>query len=164
MYVFAPDHLFNVTICHPANNSIVIVAARNVGHAAEQGAKKKLKRYPASRGKTILPCSMETWGYMGKHLTSLLRELAGLASRRHRERGIQPTRWLQKWRTQISMSIALHIGRAIIDAIPKSDRYSRLFVPGAAFGGGGVVDGITSSPFERESGHGMQSAVEDDPG
>ena len=163
-HAFAPDHLLDGTICHPGNTSSVGAAARDIGHAAEQGAKQKLKRYPPARGKSILPCSMETWGHMGKHLTGLLGDLAGLASRRQRERGVQPTRWLQKWRTQISMSIALHIGRAIIDAIPKSDRYSRLFVPGAAFGGGDVVDGITSSPFERESGHGMQSAVEDDPG
>ena len=85
-------------------------------------------------------------------MTGLLGESVGLGSRRQRERGVQPTRWLQKWRTQISMSIALHIGRAIIDAIPKSDRYSRMVVPGVVFGGGDVIDRMTSSPLERDSG------------
>ena len=100
-------------------------AARDGGYAAEKGVKDKLKRYPAKHGKALIGCSMETWGRFSKSLDALLEELAGLAGRRQRDRGIQPTKWLLKWRTQISLCVALHIGRCILDALPKDVRNYR---------------------------------------
>ena len=68
---------------------------------------------------------METWGRFSKSLDALLEDLAGLAGRRQRDRGIQPTKWLLKWRKQISLCVALHIGRGILDALPKDVRNYR---------------------------------------
>ena len=74
-HAYAPDHLLDGTVRHPGAASVVRVAAREVGHAAEEGAKVKRKRYPTKFGKAILPCSMETWGFLGKPLEALLEEL-----------------------------------------------------------------------------------------
>ena len=57
---------------------------------------------------------------------------AGLAGRRQRDRGVQPTKWLLKWRTQISLCVAVHIGRCILDALPndvRNYRHQHLSVP-----------------------------------
>ena len=59
---------------------------------------------------------------MSKMFDAILAELAGLAGRRQRDRGMQPTKWLLKWRTQISLSVAMNVGRAILDALPNCDR------------------------------------------
>ena len=91
-HAFAPDHLLDGTIRHPASTGSLSGAVREVGFAAEERAKTKLKGYPLMHGESILPCSMETWGYCGKSLTAILGELAGLAGRRQRDRGVVPTR------------------------------------------------------------------------
>ena len=96
-HTYAPDHLLDGTVHHPGAASVVRGAAKEVGHAAGEGAKVKRKRYPTKFGKAILPCSMETWGFLGKPLEALLEELAGLAGRRQRDKGMVPTKWLLKW-------------------------------------------------------------------
>ena len=60
---------------------------------------------------------METWGRTSESFDSLLKNLAILVSRRQRERGVQPTKWLSKWQTQLSIVVAIHIGRALFDAL-----------------------------------------------
>ena len=64
-------------------------------------------------------------GQFSKSLDALLEELAGLAGRRQRDRSIQPTKWLLKWRTQISLCVARDIGRCILNALPKDVRNYR---------------------------------------
>ena len=124
-HAYAPDHLLDGTIRHPVTKNGLLEAARDGGYAAEKGVKDKLKRYPAKHGKALIGCSMETWGRFSRSLDALLEDLAGLAGRRQRDRGIQPTKWLLKWRTQISLCVALHIGRCILDALPKNVRNYR---------------------------------------
>ena len=48
-HAFAPDHLLDGTVRHPATRSSVVNAARDVGYIDEEGAKGKLKRYPCAR-------------------------------------------------------------------------------------------------------------------
>ena len=152
-HAYAPDHLIDGTVHHPGAVSLVKKAADGVGSAAESGATVKRKRYPTKFGKAILPCSMETWGYIGKSFEGLLEELQGLAGRRQRDKGMVPTKWLLKWRTQLSLAVVLHTSRAIIGAIPKEpcDRREPLWRDGFnSLADGGLR--IEASPFDRDIG------------
>ena len=97
----APNMLLDGTIRHPAAKSMVRRASVEIGFAAEEGVRAKIKRYPPRNGKEVTACSMETWGRFSETLDATLADLACLASRRQRDRGIQPTKWLDKWRAQI---------------------------------------------------------------
>ena len=92
----------------------------------------------------VLACSMETWGRTSESFDALLVDLAALASRRQRERGMQPTRWLAKWQTQLSLGVAIHIGRALFDAL-SHDRKREFFgcpVVAVAFSGADTLDDV----------------------
>ena len=112
----------------------------------------KLKRYPPNHGKAVIGCSMETWGHTSRTFDDILIELAGLAGRRQRERGIQPTKWVQKWRTHISVVVAMYVGRAIFDALPAPEQHWRCL--GVAYSAADVLDveETASSPLGRDSG------------
>ena len=114
----APERLLDGTVRHAAASHIVDKAATEMGAAASEGAVCKDKRYPPRGGKVVTACAVETWGYMDSRLDALLADLAVLAAGRQRERGLKPTRWLSRWRTQISVQMALHISRSILDAMP----------------------------------------------
>lgn len=116
---YAADHLLDGTIKHPGCATHVQGASKTIGYTADEGTKVKAKRYPARRGKVVLACAMETWGRTTEGFDALLDDLAMLASRRQRERGIHPTKWKVKWQTQISISLAIHVGRALFDALPN---------------------------------------------
>ena len=118
----APDRLLDGTVRHPAAQHIRDAAAVTPGAAAEEGAKCKEARYRPSAGKSVLPCAMETWGRIDDRLDDLLGEMAVLAAHRQRDRGIIPTRWRAKWRTLLSISAAMAIGRALLDAAPAQCR------------------------------------------
>ncbi|CAK0904172.1 unnamed protein product [Prorocentrum cordatum] len=82
------------------------------------------RRGRAARRRDILQlrarpcCAVETWGRVDGRLGGLLDDLAVLAAHRQRERGLLPTRWRAKWRTQISVQLALGVSRALLDALP----------------------------------------------
>ena len=97
-HAYAPDLLLDGTIRHPAAKCSVVAASKTAGHAAEDGTIAKCKRYPPKLGKCVHGCSMETWGYFSACLDDVLVTFAGLGSRRQFDRGVQPTKWLQKWR------------------------------------------------------------------
>ena len=61
---------------------------------------------------------VETWGYADSRVEALLEELAALASQRQRDRGLLPSRWRARWRTQLSVGLAMDIGKASVAAIP----------------------------------------------
>lgn len=119
----APDRLLDGTIRHPASSSNVGPSSRVLGFAATEGEKCKAKRYLARNGKEVAACSMETWGRSGEQIEALLRDLAVLATRRQQDRGVVPTKWYSKWILQISLSIAIHVGKALFEALPTADRY-----------------------------------------
>ena len=124
----APDRLLDGTVRHPCAKHIVREAAARAGSAAAEGVACKARRYPTRAGKAVSACAAETWGFIDPGLDNLLAELAVLASRRQRDRGLVPTRWLSKWRTQISSQLALHVSKALLMSLP-SGVMPRCFLP-----------------------------------
>ena len=104
--------------CGPAASLVVSDAAKEPGAAAEEGAKCKEIRYKPTAGKSVLACAVETWGRTDWRLNGLLDELAVLASHRQRDRGLVPTRWRARWRTLISVHLAMSVAKSILAAIP----------------------------------------------
>ena len=51
---------------------------------------------------------------------TLLEELATLAARRQEDRGVQVTSWSARWRTELSVALAVHVGRCLRDALTSS--------------------------------------------
>ena len=84
--------------------------------------KGHLRRYPPRGGKRVLACSVETWGYIHSDLDHFLGELAVLASQKQRDKGQHPTRWLSKWRAEISIQIAVSVGKSLVAAVPPGMR------------------------------------------
>ena len=62
--------------------------------------------------------AIETYGRHGEGLFSLLESLADSARKRDRDFGYPPTRWLKRWRVQLSCVLARLVGRAIMQACP----------------------------------------------
>ena len=118
----APDRLLDATVRHPAAAHILRKAARMVGAAAAEGVDAKTKRYPPRAGKSVIACAVETWGHVHGDLHALLADLGVLAAQRQRDRGVQPTRWLARWRTQLSIQLALQVSKAILNAYPAHVR------------------------------------------
>ena len=121
-HVTAPDRLLDGTIRRPAASKVVMKAAIEPGYAADQGTKDKVKRYPPARGKSVIGCSIESWGRLGGSLDALFLDLHGLAQRRQRDRGILPTNWLLRWKTLLSIRLAMNTGRAIFDSLSSQDK------------------------------------------
>ena len=117
-HAVAPDRLLDGTVRHPAASQVVARSATELGAAASEGAECKEKRYPPTAGKAVLPCAVETWGYADARVEALFEELAALASQRQRDRGLLPGRWRARWRTQLSVGLAMDIGKALLAAIP----------------------------------------------
>ena len=107
---------------HPAIANVVKRASSEPGFAVEEGIRHKDKRYPPAHGKCVVGCSMESWGRLGCVVDNLLLELHGLAQRRQRDRGINPTNWLIRWRTLMSVHLAMNAGRAIFDSVSHQDK------------------------------------------
>ena len=118
----APDRLLDGTVRHPATSHILSAAAKQPGAAAEEGAKCKEARYKPTAGKSVFPCAVETWGRIDGRLDRLLAELAVLASQQQKDRGLLPTRWLVKWRTLISINLAMFASSAILHAVPTHSK------------------------------------------
>ena len=116
---YAADRLLDGTVRHPAAEHVLAKAAREVGAAARCGVATKEKRYPTRAGKAVTACAMETWGYIDDGLDALLAELAVLAAQRQKDRGVQPTRWRLRWRTLLSISVAMSCGKAILASLPS---------------------------------------------
>ena len=93
---------------------VVAHAARQRGAAEQEGVDAKARRYPAVGGKFVTACAAD--------FDDLLAELAVLAAQRQRDRGQHPTRWLARWRTQISNQIAASMGKALLAAVPQHAR------------------------------------------
>ena len=129
----APSRLLDATKRHPTAASAIKKVAVEPGYAAEEGTKEKSKRYPLARGKTVIGCSLETWGRSSNALDNVLSDLHGLAQRRQRDRGTSPTNWLLSWKALISIRVAMNTGRSIFDSVLNKDKsnlfYSRLSHP-----------------------------------
>ena len=119
----APTRYLDGTIRQSITTSAVSRSAQEVGFVAAEGERVKTKRYGACNVKEVIACPMETWGQIGNSMEALLREFAVLASNRQRGRGVQPTKWYMKWMMQISMNVAIHVGKCLLEAVPSVDKY-----------------------------------------
>ena len=113
----APDRLLDGTVRHPAAAAHLEAAAVTAGVAAARGTADKARRYPPRNGKVVICCAAETWGYISEDFDNLLAELAVLAARRQRNRGVRPTKWRSRWRTQISIRLCMAAAAAILKSV-----------------------------------------------
>ena len=76
----------------------------------------KTSHYAAAHGLHVTPATIDTFGRHSPDLAYLLEHLADLARTREKQMGLPPTRWLRKWRAQLSSILAHMVGRAICEA------------------------------------------------
>ena len=105
--------LIDFSIRHPgaarysAGQDATVVAGR-----------EKQDHYGSRQGLQVRTAAMETYGRFGEELTALLDQLADLARQRDLQHGLPPTKWLRKWRVQLSLVTARLVGRAVQQARP----------------------------------------------
>ena len=105
--------LIDFSIRHPG------AARYSVGQDATVVAgREKQGHYGSRQGLLVRTAAMETYGRLGEECTELLDQLADLARQRDRRHGLPPTKWLHKWRAQLSLVTARLVGRAIQQACP----------------------------------------------
>ena len=80
--------------------------------------REKTSHYGHRQGLVVRTGAMESYGRHGDDLVALLEQLADLARQRDVAFGLPPTRWLRKWRAQLSLAVARMVGRAIQTAYP----------------------------------------------
>ena len=59
------EFLLDATERHPMSTNSARLAPAIPGAAALAGEHDKHTRYPASRGRCVTPCALETWGRIG---------------------------------------------------------------------------------------------------
>ena len=105
--------LIDFSIRHPASSHY------SVGQIPTEVAdREKAGHYVGRQGLKVICAAMETYGRHGAGLTALLEQLADLARERERAFGLPPTRWLRRWRAQLSCTVAKLVGRSIQTACP----------------------------------------------
>ena len=87
------------------------------GLAAISGENDKHLRYPASKGRSVTPCSLETWGRLGPSLTRFLDSLSASAQRRDVAHSLPRGLYLQRWLTMLSCTLNKCVSRAIFDSL-----------------------------------------------
>ena len=106
-----PRLLIDFSIRHPhachysSGQSATLVAGR-----------EKASHYGSRQGLVVRTAAMETYGKHGDDLTALLEQLADLARQRELAYGLPPTRWLRRWRAQLSCAVTRLVGRAVQSA------------------------------------------------
>ena len=103
---------------HAAAKHIIRKSSAEHGAAATEGVHDKERRYPATAGRSVIPCALESWGYTDAKVEALLDEFSVLASQRQRDRGLLPSRWRSRWRILLSVGLAMDIGKALLAAMP----------------------------------------------
>ena len=79
-------------------------------------SEEKETAYPRKQGLCVTVASIETFGRHSKELRNLLAYLADLARQRQTSFGQSPSRWLRRWRAQLSSCLAHFVGRAVQQA------------------------------------------------
>ena len=59
---------------------------------------------------------------MNARFEKLLSDLAVMAPQRQRDRGVHPTNWYGQWMTLLSITMANHAAKAILDTTPYAER------------------------------------------
>ena len=77
---------------------------------------EKAKQYPPKQGLHVHAAALEVYGRHSDGLRALLEQFADFARQRERAMGMSPTRWLKRWRTQLSCIAAVMVGRSVQQA------------------------------------------------
>ena len=84
--------------------------------AVECGERRKDKEYPSKAGLAVTGVAVDVFGKHGPALQDLLMRFADLARQHEVDQGVQPRRWLHRWRVRISTEIARGCSRQICTA------------------------------------------------
>ena len=104
--------LVDFTVRHP------LAARYNNRTPASAATGEKTAHYQPTQGLHAQVATLEVYGRHAEGLQSLLEHLADLARVRERQLGLAPTRWLRRWRAQLSYVAARFVGRAVQTASP----------------------------------------------
>ena len=99
---------------HPCCEEYIQSAAKRPAVALEAAVRDKRRRYgTGTDGTTVTTCAIETWGLMCDDFINLLQVLALLAAQQQRMRGQPTSRWLRRWKLELSLLLARHIAAAL---------------------------------------------------
>ena len=84
--------------------------------AVECGEQRKDQEYPRRAGLTVTGVAVDVFGRHGLALQDLLVRFADLARQHELDQGVQPRRWLHRWRVRISTEIARGCSRQFCTA------------------------------------------------
>ena len=84
--------------------------------AVECGEQRKDQEYPRRAGLSVTGVAVDVYGRHGPALQELLVKFADLARQHETDQGIQPRRWLNRWRIRIATEIARGCSRQICTA------------------------------------------------
>ena len=102
-----PRSLLDVTVTCP-------FASRYEGRdASTSGEQRKDKEYPSHAGLAVTGVAVDVYGKHGPAMDSLLVRAADLARQHDQDMGVQPRRWLHRWRVRISVEVARGCARLI---------------------------------------------------
>ena len=101
-----PDLLVDITVRHFSCDAHMPHAAATTGYAAAHAENEKLHRYPASRGRCVVPLAHETFGRLGQQAEDLLSRCAAVATRLAHRQGRRPPRMLRNWRARLDATLA----------------------------------------------------------
>jgi hypothetical protein len=112
------DLLVDVTVRHPMASAYQPSASSRDGAAASVAEEKKLLRYPARGGRSVVPFAMETWGRLGPSAEELMQTLASEATRHARRRGNDATAgaFLRRWRATLDAVLQKSMAKALMSA------------------------------------------------
>ena len=111
------EFLLDATVRHPMASNSARLAPNIPGAAALHGEHDKHIRYPASRGRCVTPCAIETWGRICPSMYSFLESLSASAQRRDLAHSLPRGLYLQRWLTMLSCTLNKAISRAIFDSL-----------------------------------------------
>mgnify|MGYP000597634931 CR=1 FL=1 len=101
-----PDLLVDLTVRHPTCDAYMPNAAATTGYAAAHAENEKVRRYPPSRGRCVVPLAHETFGRLAPHAEDLMSRCAAVATRlAHRQWRLPPC-VLRNWRARLYATLA----------------------------------------------------------
>ena len=103
--------LVDFTIRNPLADRYATGEARS--DAAATAEEEKEQRYPPRGGVRVRGAALELYGKHGEGMRALLAEFADRARERERASGVATTRWIRRWRVQLSAVTVRLVGRAI---------------------------------------------------
>ena len=79
------EFLLDASIRNPLALRYATAAFSTAGFAADSGEQDKLTRYPTTKGKSVIPCVIESFGRIGTRFISLIDHIALLTRTFHSE-------------------------------------------------------------------------------